>query len=202
MERRDLLKATALGAAVAMAGAPLGAAASAIPPTAGNWPPPETIQDGDMKFRILGTIGERVSLVGMGGLHLAKPEPNGPTTEPAIRIIRTGVDAGINFYDNCWDYNGGESEIRLGKSLRDGYRDRVFLMTKIDGRTAAAAMGQLETSLRRLQTDHLDLIQFHEIIRDDDPDRVFASGGALEAILKARNEEGFVISALPETRAR
>jgi uncharacterized protein len=188
MERRDLLKATALGAAVAMAGAPLGAAASAIPPTAGNWPPPETIQDGDMKFRILGTTGERVSLVGMGGFHLAKPEPNGPTTEDAIRIIRTGADAGINFCDNCWDYNGGESEIRLGKSLRDGYRDRVFLMTKIDGRTAAAAMGQLETSLRRLQTDHLDLIQFHEIIRDDDPDRVFASGGALEAILKARNE--------------
>ena len=114
MERRDLLKATALGAAVAMAGAPLGAAAaSAIPPTAANWPPPETIQDGDMKFRILGTTGERVSLVGMGGLHLAKPEPNGHTTEPAIRIIRTGVDAGINFCDNRWDYNGGESEIRI-----------------------------------------------------------------------------------------
>jgi predicted aldo/keto reductase-like oxidoreductase len=191
MERRDLLKATALGAAAAATAPALAAAQTTITPSEpapGHWPPPDTIQGGDMKFRILGTTGQRVSIVGMGGFHLAKPEPNGPTTEDAIRIVRTGLDAGINFCDNCWDYNGGESEIRLGKALRDGYRQKAFLMTKIDGRTAEAAMGQLETSLKRLQTDHLDLLQFHEIIRWDDPDRVFAQGGALEAVLKARDQ--------------
>ncbi|MBW4024356.1 MAG: aldo/keto reductase [Proteobacteria bacterium] len=199
MERRDVLKAGALGAAAATISPVLASAQTAANatsqtvngqtyPTAGNWPAPDTIQDGDMKFRILGTTGQRVSIIGMGGFHLAKPEPNGPTTEDAIRIVRTGLDAGLNFCDNCWDYNGGESEIRLGKALRDGYRQKAFLMTKIDGRTAKAAMGQLETSLKRLQTDHLDLLQFHEIIRWDDPDRVFAEGGALEAVLKAQQQ--------------
>ena len=133
-------------------------------------------------YRELGRTGEKVSLVGIGGYHLGKQvDPN-----ESISIIRKALDEGINFLDNCWDYNGGESEIRMGKALRDGYREKAFLMTKIDGRNKATASSQLEESLRRLQTDRIDLLQFHEIIRDTDPDRIFAPGGALEAVLAAK----------------
>jgi aryl-alcohol dehydrogenase-like predicted oxidoreductase len=135
----------------------------------------------DMPYRVLGRTGEKVSLIGLGGYHLGKP-----SEDEAIRIIRTAVDSGINFMDNCWDYHHGDSEVRMGRALRDGYRDRVFLMTKIDGRTRQSAQQQLEDSLRRLQTDRLDLLQIHEVIRADDPGRVFAPGGAMEAILDAR----------------
>ena len=133
-------------------------------------------------YRPLGSTGENVSVIGLGGYHLGKQ------SDPAesIRIIRTGIDEGINFLDNCWDYNGGESEIRMGKALRDGYRERAFLMTKIDGRTKTAAEAQLNESLRRLQTDRIDLLQFHEVIRDSDPDRVFAPNGGMEAVLEAK----------------
>jgi uncharacterized protein len=134
-------------------------------------------------LRILGHTGERVSIVGIGGYHLARP---GVDTEESIRIVRTGLDQGINFLDNCWDYNGGESEIRMGKALRDGYRQKAFLMTKIDGRNKATATSQINESLKRLQTDRIDLLQFHEVIRDNDPDRIFAAGGALEAVLEAK----------------
>ena len=96
----------------------------------------------------------------------------------SIRIVRAAIDRGINFMDNCWDYHGGESEVRMGKALRDGYRDKVFLMTKIDGRRKAGRGQQIEESLRRLQTDHIDLMQFHEVIRMDDPDRIFAEAAA------------------------
>ena len=133
-------------------------------------------------YRELGHTGEKVSLVGIGGYHLGKQvDPN-----ESISIIRKALDEGINFLDNCWDYNGGESEIRMGKALRDGYREKAFLMTKIDGRNKATASSQLEESLRRLQTDRIDLLQFHEVIRDTDPDRIFAAGGALEAVLAAK----------------
>jgi predicted aldo/keto reductase-like oxidoreductase len=135
-----------------------------------------------MPYRALGRTGETVSLVGLGGYHLARQSD----VAESIRIIRTGIDEGINFLDNCWDYNGGESEIRMGKALRDGYRQKAFLMTKIDGRTKTAAVTQLNESLRRLQTDRIDLLQFHEVIRDSDPDRVFAEGGAMEAVLEAK----------------
>ena len=108
------------------------------------------------------------------------------TEDDSIRIVRTAIDNGINFMDNCWDYNNGHSEIRMGKALRDGYRSKVFLMTKIDGRDRKTASKQLDESLRRLQTDHIDLLQFHEIIRMSDPIRVFAPGGAIEAVLEAR----------------
>ena len=133
-------------------------------------------------YRTLGRTGEKVSLIGLGGYHLGKQ------TDPqeSIRIIRAGLDEGVNFLDNCWDYNGGESEIRMGNALRDGYRQKAFLMSKIDGRTKAAAASQINESLRRLQTDRIDLLQFHEVIRDTDPDRVFAAGGALEALLEAQ----------------
>jgi len=100
--------------------------------------------------------------------------------------VRTALDNGVNFLDNCWDYNGGESEIRMGKALRDGYRERAFLMSKIDGRDKATAAHQIEESLRRLQTDRLDLLQFHEVIRNTDPDRIFGRGGAMEAALEAQ----------------
>ena len=137
---------------------------------------------GEMQYRTLGRTGERVSIVGLGGFHIGHQSEE----SESIRIIRMALDEGINFLDNCWDYNRGESEIRMGKALRDGYRQKAFLMTKLDGRTKTAASAQLDESLRRLQTDHVDLLQFHEVIRDTDPDRVFAQGGALEAVLEAQ----------------
>jgi predicted aldo/keto reductase-like oxidoreductase len=134
-------------------------------------------------MRTLGHTGEKVSIVGIGGYHLGRP---GVSVEESIRIVRTGLDQGINFLDNCWDYNGGESEIRMGQALRDGYRQKAFLMTKIDGRDRATAAKQINESLKHLQTEHVDLLQFHEVIRDNDPDRIFAAGGALEAVLEAK----------------
>ena len=134
--------------------------------------------------RVLGRSGEKVSMVGLGGYHIGMESDE----QESIRIIRSALDRGINFLDNCWDYNGGQSEIRMGKALRDGYRQKAFLMTKIDGRTKLAAAGQLEESLRRLQTDHIDLLQFHEVIRDTDPDRIFAAGGGMEAALDAKKQ--------------
>jgi predicted aldo/keto reductase-like oxidoreductase len=133
-------------------------------------------------YRTLGRTKEKVSLIGLGGYHLGKQAD----PQESIRIIRTSLDEGINFLDNCWDYNGGESEIRMGNALRDGYRQKAFLMSKIDGRTKAAAASQISESLRRLQTDRIDLLQFHEVIRDTDPDRIFAAGGALEAVSEAQ----------------
>ena len=133
-------------------------------------------------YRTLGRTGEKVSLVGLGGYHLGKQAD----PQESIRIIRTGLDEGLNFLDNCWDYNGGESEVRMGNALRDGYRQKAFLMSKIDGRTKAAATSQINESLKRLQTDHIDLMQFHEVIRETDPDRVFADGGAMDAALEAK----------------
>ena len=142
---------------------------------------PGEIRRGDMLYRPLGRTGENVSLVGIGGAHLSKPEE-----EEAIRIVRSAIDAGVNFMDNCWDYSNGKSEERMGRALRDGYRDKVFLMTKIDGRTRKAATAQLDDCLRRLQTDRVDLLQHHEIIRLEDGDVVFAHDGANEAIVDAQ----------------
>jgi aryl-alcohol dehydrogenase-like predicted oxidoreductase len=143
---------------------------------------PPTVKQGDMLHRTLGRTGEQVSVVGLGGHHIGRP----PDEAEGIRIIRYAIDHGITFMDNCWDYHDGGSELRMGKALRDGYRAKVFLMTKIDGRTREAAARQIDESLRRLQTDHIDLMQHHEIIRLEDPDRVFAPGGAQEAMLEAR----------------
>jgi predicted aldo/keto reductase-like oxidoreductase len=136
-----------------------------------------------MDYRLLGRTGASVSAIGLGGAHSAAPK------DPAesVRLIRTTIDGGITFMDNCWDYSGGEAEVRMGQALRDGYRERAFLMTKIDARLAAAATAQIEQCLQRLQTDHLDLLQIHEVIRPDDPDRVFAPGGAIEALVAARH---------------
>jgi uncharacterized protein len=136
-------------------------------------------------YRKLGRTGERVSMAGIGGYHLGRPKL---TANEAILIVRKALEEGINFLDNCWDYNSGESEIRMGHALRYGYRNKAFLMTKIDGRDKATARKQINQSLERLQTDRIDLLQFHEIIRDSDPDRIFAPGGAIEAVLQAQKE--------------
>ena len=132
--------------------------------------------------RKLGRTGATVSMVGVGGAHIGLQA----TEQESIAIIRKAIDGGITFLDNCWDYNGGQSEVRMGKALRDGYRARAFLMTKIDGRDAKTARKQIDVSLQRLQTDHLDLLQLHEVIRPDDPARAFAPGGAMEALIAAQ----------------
>lgn len=171
MERREFIKnLTALGVAAGVARVPgLGSQAGAAQET------------GQIPYRQLGTTGEKVSLLGLGGAHLGLPRER-----ESIRIVRTAIDNGVNFMDNCWDYNGGVSEIRMGKALRDRYRQKVFLMTKIDGQTREAANQQLDESLRRLQTDTIDLLQFHEVIRMADPERIFASRGSFKAMLDAQ----------------
>ena len=144
----------------------------------------EQPESNSMPVRTLGRTGVKVSLVGLGGWHLGFKYID---EELSIRIIRTAVDNGINFMDNCWDYNEGASEERMGKALKDGYRERVFLMTKIDGRTKKEAAKQLDESLKRMQTDHIDLVQHHEILRFEDPHRIFAKEGANAALLEARD---------------
>src|SRR3954468_11954505 len=136
-----------------------------------------------MTYRVLGHTGEKVSAIGVGGWHLALKHVSEAL---AIRIVRAAIDGGINFLDNCWDYNDGASEIRMGKALRDGYRDKAFLMTKIDGRSKKEATRQLHESLRRLKVDCIDLVQHHEIIRHEDPHRIFDDEGAQAALLEAR----------------
>jgi predicted aldo/keto reductase-like oxidoreductase len=136
-----------------------------------------------MIFRQLGSTGERVSAIGIGGWHLGLKHVD---EQLAIQIVRTGIDRGINFLDNCWDYNEGASEVRMGKALRDGYREKAFLMTKIDGRSKKEAARQLDESLQRFAVDHIDLVQHHEILRYEDPHRVFHEDGANAALIEAR----------------
>jgi len=168
MDRRDFLKKTAAVTVAASLDAQLSYSAdSAVP------------------MRRLGRSGEKVSMIGLGGHHIGRPVLS---DEESIRLIRTALDSGINFLDNCWDYNDGASEERMGKALRDGYRQKAFLMTKIDGQTKKAATEQLNESLRRLQTDHIDLLQFHEVIRETDPARIFGPGGGMEAALEAKTQ--------------
>jgi aryl-alcohol dehydrogenase-like predicted oxidoreductase len=135
------------------------------------------------QYRPLGKTGERVSPIGLGGWHLGLPHVD---EQLGFRIVRSAIDRGVTFMDNSWDYNEGASEIRMGRALRDGYRDKAFLMTKIDGRSKREATRQLDESLRRLQTDRIDLVQHHEVIRFDDPHRIFHAEGANAALLEAR----------------
>ena len=143
----------------------------------------ESTVHAEMPYRILGSTGERVSAIGLGGWHLGFKKVD---EQLSIRIIRDAIQRGINFMDNCWDYNDGASETRMGKALRDGYRNKVFLMTKIDGRSKKEAARQVEESLRRLQTDCIDLVQHHEILRYEDPHRIFDDDGANAALIEAR----------------
>ena len=174
MDRRDFLKTATVAAAGSVAPAGVQGAESSNVPRRPESP--------NMIYRELGRTGERVSAIGIGGYHLGKQED----PDESIRLLRAAIDRGITFMDNCWDYNGGISEVRMGQALRDGYRQKVFLMTKIDGRDKNTAARQIEQSLGRLQTDVIDLLQFHEVIRLDDPDVIFAPGGAIEAIQEAK----------------
>ena len=139
---------------------------------------------GDVPYRTLGRTGDKVSIIGVGGYHIGSVADE----QEAIRIVRTALDNGVNFLDNAWDYHDGVSEIRVGKALKDGYRQEAFVMTKTDGQTRESAAQQIDESLRRLQVDVIDLLQFHEVIRPGDPDRIFAPGGAIEAAVKARDD--------------
>jgi aryl-alcohol dehydrogenase-like predicted oxidoreductase len=142
-------------------------------------------QSGDIPKRPLGKTGLEVSVLGAGGYHLGTAE----SEEVATRIVHEAIDAGINFFDNAWDYHKGVSEERLGKAL-EGKRNQVILMTKVctHGREKKVAMQQLEQSLVRLRTDHLDVWQIHEVVYDDDPDKIFSPGGAIEALDDAKQQ--------------
>lgn len=151
-------------------------------PWPGFGPGPAEIRRGDMLYRALGRTGESVSAFGLGGHHIGQVKEE----QDSVKLIRAAIDRGITFMDNCWDYHNGMSEVWMGKALRDGYRQKIFLMTKIDGRTRQAAARQIDESLKRLQTDHVDLMQIHEILRMEDGDRCFAEGGVIEAIEEAK----------------
>ena len=178
MERREFIKSAGvagLGAAALPGAQAQGGPEPHSAPVARPMSP-------DMLYRELGRTGEKVSAIGLGGYHIGKQAD----AAESVRLIRAAIDRGITFMDNCWDYNDGISEVRMGQALRDGYRNKVFQMTKIDGRTSKEYNKQLEESLSRLHTDVIDLVQFHEVIRMEDPDRIFAAGGALEAAVAAR----------------
>jgi uncharacterized protein len=136
----------------------------------------------DIPYRELGSTGEKVSIIGIGGYHIG----NAKDDDEAVRIIRKALDSGINFLDNSWDYHDGLSENRAGKALKDGYRNKAFVMTKLDSHSREGATNQLNESLKRLGTDHVDLIQLHEVIRPDDPEKIFAKGGSIEAVIEAK----------------
>ncbi|MCJ2123873.1 aldo/keto reductase [Methylobacterium sp. J-077] len=198
MERRSFLQGAVLGAGITgtgLAGAGSAGAAVSVPPLPNTRPQDPAdlplITDpgerrGEMLYRTFGRTSEKISAIGMGGFHLGK---SAVTDDEATRLIHEGVDRGITFMDNCWDYNDGRSELRMGAALaQGGYRDKVFLMSKMDGRTKEEALKQIDQSLLRLRTDRIDLVQHHEILRYDDPDRVFAEGGAMEGFLEAKRQ--------------
>jgi uncharacterized protein len=169
--RRDFLQAGTAGLAAASL-----AAASELRQEKKN--------TGGIGLRPLGKTGESVTMICLGG-H-ASTNPKKMSESDSLRLIQRAVDEGITFMDNAWDYHDGVAEERMGKALAEGgRRDKVFLMTKVCGRTAKDANSNLEDSLRRLKTDRIDLWQFHEMVYDNDPDWVFASDGAIQAALKA-----------------
>lgn len=187
ISRRNFLKKTsgslALGAAACQRILrPIASAAQAATERSEQRRSLET-RSGDMLYRTLGRTKEKISVIGLGGYHIGKPQLS---EADSIKIVRSAIDRGITFMDNCWDYNNGASEIRMGKALQEGYREKVFLMTKIDGRTKQEAGRQIDESLQRLQTGHIDLLQHHEVIRPDDPDLIFGESGSQEAMLEAR----------------
>jgi len=167
LDRRDFLKVSA-------------AATASLSIAAGE----TLVEHNGIPCRPLGKTGERVTLLTLGGYQIGQPEV---TEQEAIRIMRSAIDEGINSFDNAWGYHEGRSEILMGKALKDGYREKVFLMTKHVGRDAKTAEAQLEESLERLQVDVIDLWQFHEVAQADDPHRIY-SEGALEVALKAKQQ--------------
>ncbi len=193
MERRTLFTGVAAGLlSAAAAKAQQGGQGQEPPPPNGEPHPAQgllRVQNpgelrGEMLYRELGRTGERVSAIGIGGSYIGEPTM---TDEEAIKLIHQAIDRGITFLDNSWDYYEHRSERRMGDALsQGGYRNKVFLMTKIDGRTTETAADQINDSLKWLKTDRIDLLQFHEVLRFDDPDRIFNAGGALEAVMAAK----------------
>lgn len=199
MDRRKFLQSSLAGAALAVttsANDSSAAETKSMPPqnpdaTHGSLDPNQLLRvtnagemRGEMLYRTLGHTGEKVSAIGLGGAHLSRKPFDEPT---AAKLIHAAIDRGINFLDNSWDYGNGHSERWMGTALaQGGYRNKAFLMTKLDGRTKESADSQLDTSLTRLKTDHIDLVQFHEILRFEDPDRIFEEGGALESLVAAK----------------
>lgn len=192
--RRFLQVTTASAAAAPLAGcAAQGQAGGAAPPSASSlasqpdipWGAPPTVETRNgIPCRAFGKTGVNVAILGLGGYHVGVP----PSSEEATTIVRRAIDEGVNFLDNAWEYHDGRSEIRMGNALQDGYRNKVFLMTKVCARDREGAMKQLEESLTRLKTDHLDLWQFHECNYDNDPDWIFSKDGAIHAALKAKEQ--------------
>jgi predicted aldo/keto reductase-like oxidoreductase len=186
MERRNFLKqAAATAALVSLKNAMGEQIGVSLQGAAAHTPAPVVNVVNGIGRRKLGRADAEVSIIGVGGYHLGL---GSVTEQDAIRIIRTALDSGINFLDNCWDYNNGVSEERMGKALQDGYRDKAFLMTKLDGRTGEAARKQLDDSFRRLKTDHIDLVQIHEVIRMEDPEQAFKPGNVVDVLKQARKE--------------
>jgi aryl-alcohol dehydrogenase-like predicted oxidoreductase len=145
----------------------------------------QTRNGSEIPRKPLGRTGLQVSAIGLGGYHLGSASDK----DAACRIVDAALDAGINFFDNAWDYHDGRSEEWLGAALK-GKRDRAVLMTKVctHGRDKQVAMRMLEDSLTRLQTDHLDVWQIHEVIYEDDPDLIFRPNGAAEALVQAKKD--------------
>jgi aryl-alcohol dehydrogenase-like predicted oxidoreductase len=143
------------------------------------------VPSGEVPKKPLGRTGVQVSAMGLGGYHLGSAE----TDQAANEIVAKALDHGVTFFDNAWEYHDGLSEERLGKALK-GKRQQAFVMTKVctHGREKKVAMRMLEESLRRLQTDHLDLWQIHEVVYDNDPDLIFAPNGAAEALMDAKQQ--------------
>jgi uncharacterized protein len=183
MERRSFLK----QAAVVVAGMSVGemGAQTTLEGAAAHTPLPAVSTVNGIGRRKLGRADVEVSILGIGGHHIGRTYVS---EAEGIQIIQRALDEGINFLDNCWDYNNGVSEERMGKALQGGYREKAFLMTKIDGRTGSAARQQLEQSLVRLKTDHIDLLQIHEVIRMGDPEQAFQTGNVIDALKQARQE--------------
>jgi predicted aldo/keto reductase-like oxidoreductase len=184
MTQRDFLK---VGATMVGVESDVSAASEAVFSTAaspGQTVPPTTGK-GDMLYRSLGCRGAQVSALGVGGHHLG----DFPSVDGAIRLVHEAIDAGITFFDNCWEYCNGKTENIVGRALK-GRRDKVFLMTKVctHGRSGRLALQMLEESLRRIQTDHLDLWQIHGIVYDNDPELAYAKGGILEALDRAKQQ--------------
>jgi len=173
LNRRQFMQASALG----LVGSTVGSKTVAAEPS------PQPSQT--MPMRSFGNTGEKLSLLGMGGAHIGSGRLS---DQQAADLVREAINGGVTFMDNAWEYGGGRCEERMGLALTEGYRDRVFLMTKHHGRDKETAMAHLEDSLRRLKTDRIDLWMFHECVYDQDPDRIFSSGGGIEAAELAKQQ--------------
>jgi aryl-alcohol dehydrogenase-like predicted oxidoreductase len=181
IERRSFLQAGLASAGTMLATSVLpGPIASAALPQQLTSSPADQIPR-----RPFGKTGEQISIIGLGGYHLGSVQ----SADLAVRLVQEAVDAGITFFDNAWEYNDHRSEEWMGLGLQ-GRRDKVFLMSKActHGRDKNVAMQQLEESLKRLGTDHLDLWQIHEVIYENDPDLHFAKGGVVEALDEAKKQ--------------